>query len=180
MAGDAGMPDIGGSGEEPVIGVRVSSGAEVVDLVRRLRALDWSWRLADASVAAAAMGWTIDLIRPGWVMLDTGFGTDSGSIRGADGRADEIEARVTDFASDDETGQAEIRAVFVKLADALIAEFGLPTARIPGETAQVRWGGPATTVVLRDLGVAVAVSLVTNDRLGRDDRSAELAEQGVL
>ncbi|MEU1985386.1 DUF6301 family protein [Nocardia sp. NPDC019395] len=159
---------------------RTLSSPELVELVGRLRALEWSWRLADADQVATELGWQIERARPVAVVLDTGFGPGSGRIRGYDGVATEIEARVTSYTTDDDAGRDRTRAAFAEMTAALSAEFGAPTKRIPGAAPRVRWAGPATTTVLRDSGVSVALHLMTNEALAREDRAEELEQQELL
>ncbi|NKY56904.1 DUF6301 family protein [Nocardia flavorosea] len=158
---------------------RTLTDSELVELVRKLRALDWSWRLADAEQVAAELGWQIERIRPVAVVLDTGLGPGSGRIRGRDGVATEIEARVTSYTTDDAAGRDRTRTAFAEMTAALSAEFGAPTTRVPGVNPRVRWAGPATTTVLRDSGVSVALHLVTNEVLAREDLIEELEQQGL-
>ncbi|WP_278264904.1 DUF6301 family protein [Nocardia sp. AG03] len=140
---------------------------ELTDLATALRELDWSWQLADVPALAARFGWQVVLARPNWVMLDTGLGTSSGKVHGADGRAVRIETRLTEFATEDAEGAERIGTAFAELSAVLIAALGAPT----GRPTQLRWPGPTTTVVLALSPVSVVLSLVTNDRLAQDDRN---------
>lgn len=159
---------------------RVLGTPELVELFGRLRTLEWSWRLDDVAQLATEFGWEVERSRPNWVVLDIGFGRGSGEVSGDDGVADEIVLEVTSSATDDAAGRSRSRAAFAEMTAALTAEFGAPTKKVPGVTPEVRWAGAATTTVLRDLGVSVALRLVTNEKLATEDAIEELDEQGLL
>ncbi|WP_280414572.1 DUF6301 family protein [Nocardia carnea] len=159
---------------------RVLSNPELVELVGRLRTLEWSWRLADAAQLATEFGWEVERSRPNWVVLDIGFGSSSGEISGDNGVATEIVLEVTGSTTDDAAGRSRSRAAFTEMTAALTAEFGAPTTRVPGATPEVRWAGTTTTAVLRDLGMSVVVRLVTNEKLAIEDEIEELDEEELL
>ncbi|MGW6423884.1 DUF6301 family protein [Nocardia sp. NPDC055053] len=156
---------------------RIPSATELTDLATGLRDLDWSWNLADAAELAARFGWRVVVSRPNWVMLDTGLGVGSGKVHGEDGKAVRVETRLTDFVEENTAGTERIRTAFAELAGVLTDVLGAPTARIPGEWPQIRWAGPAATVVLAQSPVSVVLYLVTNARLAMDDRSIEVEKQ---
>lgn len=158
----------------------VLGNAELVELVGRLRTLEWSWRLDDAAPLATEFGWQIELTGTAGVVLDTGFGPGSGGIRGDHGEVVEIETRITSYTTDDAAGRDRTRTAFAEMTAALSAEFGPPTNAVPGATPQVRWAGPGTTTILRDSGVSVALGLMTNEQLAREDQIEELDEQELL
>nr|WP_228537057.1 DUF6301 family protein [Nocardia sp. XZ_19_231] len=138
-----------------------------------MRDLDWSWELSDVPELVAEFGWRAVVSRPNWVMLDTGLGVSSGKVHGEDGRAVRIETRLTDFVDEDAAGTARLRTVFADTAGVLTEVLGEPTSRIPGQWPQIRWAGPAQTVVLAQSPVSLVLYLVTNARLAADDRNIE-------
>ncbi|MFI6997691.1 DUF6301 family protein [Nocardia sp. NPDC050175] len=150
---------------------------EIVELVSRLRSLDWSWRLDDAERLASAMGWTVVTARGNWVMLDSGFGAGSAKLTGRDGQVGEIEVQV---ASDDEAEPGQTRDAFAGMVAALSGAFGEPTARIPGAVPEIRWAGAETTLVLRDPGTTLELFLMANSWLADHDETVDLEEQGLL
>ncbi|ATL67398.1 DUF6301 family protein [Nocardia terpenica] len=154
--------------------------SEVVDLATRLRSFNWSWRLADVPILADAFGWQVQTTRPDWVLLDDGFGMASGHVHGRNGAVESIELRVTDYATDDPRGREQVRDAFAGMAVALGASFGEPSARKPGESAEIRWAGPDTTVQLIRVGNSVRLHLVANDYLRDRDRAVELEAEGLL
>ncbi|KZM75407.1 DUF6301 family protein [Nocardia terpenica] len=154
--------------------------SEIVDLATRLRSFNWSWRLADVSVLVDAFGWQVQTTRPDWGLLDDGFGMASGRVHGRDGAVEGIELRVTDYATDDPHGREQVRDAFAGMAVALSASFGEPSARKPGESAEIRWAGPDTTVQLTRLGNSVRLRLAANDYLRALDRAVELEAEGLL
>ncbi|MFC4124725.1 DUF6301 family protein [Nocardia rhizosphaerae] len=156
---------------------RSPSATELTELVTRLRALDWTWILSDVPALAERFGWRVLVSRPNWVLLDTGLGAGSGKVHGADGAATRIETRLTDFVEENADGAQRIRTAFAELAGVITAAIGEPTTRIPGQWPQVRWVGEDSTLVLAQSAVSVVLSLVTNDRLARDDRNIEVERQ---
>lgn len=167
-------------GSESMTQWHAMSDAEIAELGTRLRSLDWSWQVADGPQLATEFGWRVLHSDANWVMLDSGFGLGSGEIRGKEGKAEVIEARVTDFAEESAAGRERIRDAFAAMGEALAQTLGAPTARIPGEFPQLRWAGTNHTLVLHELAVSVVLKLVDNTRLARDDRNVELEEQGLL
>ncbi|MGW5313600.1 DUF6301 family protein [Nocardia thailandica] len=153
---------------------------EVAALATRLRDLDWSWQLADAPRLAAEFGWRVVSERPGWVMLDTGFGTGSGTIFADDGRVERIEIRVTGYAEDTEAGRTLVRDASAELEEAIEGALGAPTARVVDDPVQIRWAGAGATLVQARQELSVWLWLVTNEALAADDRDAEVDVQGLL
>ncbi|QIS01697.1 hypothetical protein F5X71_04670 [Nocardia brasiliensis] len=158
---------------------RALTDEEIVELATRLRSLQWSWRLDDAGTVAAEFGWEVVLAEPNWVMLDVGLGVDTGRFVGWEGQADYITVQVTGGARDQSPERAQTRDAFARMAAALTAAFGEPTTRKPGKSAEVRWAGAETTVMLQFSGVVVELSLVTNAKQALRDQAVELEEQGT-
>ncbi|WP_330251619.1 DUF6301 family protein [Nocardia sp. NBC_00565] len=154
---------------------------EIVELTTGLRSLDWSWQLQDVPAIAARFDWQILMTRKDWVMLDCGFGLSSGSVDGRDGVAESIKLMVTDSASEDATGRAMVRDALVRMTDTITGALGEPTARMPGESAEIRWAFPETTLRLKNLSLAHTVQLTyqTNASLAALDRSIEFEQQGL-
>lgn len=151
---------------------------EAGDLAGALHALDWSWALDDAPAVVEKFGWHTISSRPRRIMLDIGFGPDSGTIRAKNGQVTGIELQLTDFA---DTGEnAEVSAAFDSIAAAISAKLGEPTARVAGPPSQYRWAGAEATILLERSAASVWLYLVTNARLAADDRNIALDEQGLL
>lgn len=70
---------------------------------------------------------------------------------------------------------------FVRMNEAITGALGKPTARMPGEAAEIRWAFPETTLRLKNLSLAHAVQLTyqTNASLAALDRSIEFERQGL-
>ncbi|MFQ6329641.1 DUF6301 family protein [Nocardia sp. CWNU-33] len=161
-------------------GWRALTDDEIVELTTGLRSLDWSWQLQDVPAIAARFGWQVLVTRPDWVMLDCGFGLSSGAVEGRDGVVESIKLMVTDSASEDAAGRALVRDAFVSMADTITGAFGEPTARIPGDVAQIRWAFPETTLRLKNLAHTVQLTYQTNASLAALDRSIEFERQGLV
>ncbi|MFD3705018.1 DUF6301 family protein [Nocardia sp. NPDC058658] len=152
---------------------------KAADLARALYALDWSWVLDDAPAIVEKFGWHTISSRPRRIMLDVGFGPDSGTIRAKNGQVTSIELQLTDFA-DNPAENAEVTTAFDSITAAITAQLGEPTARVAGPPMQYRWAGAEATIRLERSAASVWLYLVTNARLALDDRSIELDEQGLL
>ncbi|MEV4125014.1 DUF6301 family protein [Nocardia sp. NPDC049707] len=163
-------------------GWRALTDGEIVELATGLRSLDWSWQLQEVPAIAAKFDWKVLMTRADWVMLDCGFGLSSGAVTGRDGVAESIKLKVTDSASEDATGRAMVRDAFVRMTEAITGALGEPTARIPGETAEIRWAFPEATLLLKNLSLAHTVQLMyqTNASLAAFDRSIEFEQQGLM
>ncbi|MFC9873744.1 DUF6301 family protein [Nocardia salmonicida] len=148
------------------------------DLAGELHALDWSWSMNDAAAIAEQCGWTVLSHRQRRVMLDTGLGPDSGTIRAKNGQLTSIELQLTDFADAGE--DAQVAMAFDSSTVAITAKLGEPTARVAGPPLQYRWAGAEATVVLERSTASVWLYLATNARLAADDCNITLDEQGLL
>ncbi|WP_433759746.1 DUF6301 family protein [Nocardia sp. CA-135398] len=164
------------------MGWRALTDDEIAELVTGLRTLDWSWQLQEVPAIATKFDWKVLMTRADWVMLDCGFGLSSGAVTGRDGVAESIELMVTDSASEDATGRALVRDAFVRMSGAITGALGEPSARMPGEAAEIRWAFPETTLRLKNLSLAHTVQLTyqTNASLAALDRSIEFERQGLL
>ncbi|MFI6366777.1 DUF6301 family protein [Nocardia sp. NPDC050630] len=160
---------------------RALTDDEIVELATGLPSLDWSWQLQEVPAIAARFDWKVLMTRADWVMLDCGFGLSSGAVTGRDGVAESIKLMVTGSASEDATGQAMVRDAFVRMSGAITAALGEPTARMPGEAAEIRWAFSETTLLLKNLSLAhtVQVTYQTNASLAAFDRSIEFERQGL-
>lgn len=159
---------------------RALSDDQIVELARRLRSVDWPYPAADIPELAASFGWQVKTTRPEWVRLDAGFGRSSGMIQIDHDQAVDLTLQVTDFVDKDPAGQAQASDTFVRMATALTGALGEPTARIPGEDAEIRWAGAEATIVLRNLNVTVQLALIANARLAARDRTIDLQEKGLI
>ncbi|MGQ4618076.1 DUF6301 family protein [Nocardia sp. R7R-8] len=156
---------------------RTLTDTEIVDLATGLRSLDGSQPMDAVPRLAETFGWKVLSTHPDRAMLDAGFGMASGKIHGRAGRIVDIKLRVTDFAPDDAEGRARSMDAFAAIVVALTGAFGEPTTRIPGATAEARWAGPETTLVVANLGRSVHLSLTANSRLQLHDQAIELDRQ---
>ncbi|MET9027633.1 DUF6301 family protein [Nocardia sp. NPDC004168] len=156
---------------------RALTDSEIVDLATGLRSLDGSQPMDAVPRLAEAFGWKVLTAHPDRAMLDAGFGMASGKIHGRAGLIVDIKLRVTDFAPDDADGRARSRDAFVAMVAALTGALGEPTTRVPGATAEVRWAGPETTLVVADLGRSVQLSSTANSWLELHDQAVELEQQ---
>ncbi|MEU2177739.1 DUF6301 family protein [Nocardia sp. NPDC019219] len=156
---------------------RALTDSEIVDLAAGLRSLDGSQPMDAVPRLAEDFGWKVLTAHPDRAMLDAGFGMASGKIHGRAGLIVDIKLRVTDFAPNDADGRSRSRDAFAAMAAALTGALGDPTTRVPGVTAEVRWAGPETTLVLEDLGRSVQLSLTANSWLRLHDQAVELGRQ---
>lgn len=157
---------------------RTMPADDAADLAGRLRTLDWSWSMDDAPAIVEQFGWATISQRPRRIMLDTGFGPDSGTIQAKNGEVTRIELQLTDYA--ESTEKPELKTAFTHFAQAITTELGEATGRVKAPTPQYRWAGPDTTVVLILSAASIWLHLVTNTRLAADDRNLELDNQGLL
>ncbi|MEV6562601.1 DUF6301 family protein [Nocardia sp. NPDC051756] len=159
---------------------RALSDDQIVDLARRLRSVNWPYPAADIPELAASFGWQVKTTRPEWVRLDAGFGRSSGMIHIDADQAVDLTLQVTDFVDSDPAGMAQTTDAFARMTSALTEGLGEPTARIPGESAEVRWAGAEATIVLRHLDITVQLALIANSRLAARDRTIDLQEKGLI
>ncbi|MFD3744512.1 DUF6301 family protein [Nocardia sp. NPDC058633] len=151
---------------------------QAAELAGKLYALDWSWNMDDAPAIVEQFGWHTVSSRPRRIMLDIGFGPDSGTIQAKNGEVTRIELQLTDYAEAGE--KPEVKTAFTDIAQAIGTKLGAPTARVKAPTPQYRWAGADTTVVLVLSAASIWLHLVTNARLAADDRNLELDNQGLL
>ena len=158
---------------------RTLSDSDLADLATRLRAVKWSWRLADFPALAQSFGWQVE---PGdtITMFDSGFGMASGNLLVSDGVVDDINVMVTDFVDDDGVGRERIRDCFARFTGVLSEALGAPTSLKPGDIPEVRWAGANTTVLLRALSVTVVLHIITNEALYLQDVIAETEDDDDL
>ncbi|MFE5479016.1 DUF6301 family protein [Nocardia sp. NPDC056541] len=157
---------------------RTMPSADAADLSGRLAALDWSWNIDDAPAIVEQFGWQTISSRPRRIMLDTGFGPDSGTIQAKSGDVTRIELQLTDYAEASE--KLAVKTAFADYAQAISERLGEPTAQVTAPTPQIRWAGAETTVVLILSATSIWLNLVTNTRLAADDRNLQLDNQGLL
>lgn len=62
----------------------------------------------------------------------------------------------------------------------LSAAFGDPSSLRPGPVASLRWPGAAYTLVLRNAGGSLQLSLIDNEWLALDDRAAQLDDEELM
>ncbi|MFD6397893.1 DUF6301 family protein [Nocardia sp. NPDC060249] len=157
---------------------RTMPSADAADLADRLADLDWSWNIDDAPAIVEEFGWHTISSRPRRIMLDTGFGPDSGTIQAKNGEVTRIELQLTDYAEPSE--KPAVKTAFTDYAQAISERLGEPTAQVTASTPQIRWAGAETTVVLILSTASIWLNLVTNTRLAADDRNLQLDNQGLL
>lgn len=163
------------SGVDPMTRWRALTDQELVELATRLRSLRLARPMEEAPDLADDFGWRDVRGRSDRAaMLDIGFGMASGKIFGSDGLMVEIVLRVTDFTDADAPGRAWAWDTFAAMFTALGDAFGERGTRAPHTSAEARWAGPNTTLVLRGLEHSVQLSLVDNDRLAVHDKAVQL------
>ena len=143
---------------------RVLSDQEIIDLVTRLRTLDWSWRPDEVPRLVTDFGWTIMGRALENFVLTTQFGMATGRVE-VD-RANEVVRISTAVSTPVSPKTAEARAftqdAFARVVAATTRALGEPTQRIPGETPEVRWRGAESTVAVMRT-IQVNVYLATNE-----------------
>jgi hypothetical protein len=143
---------------------RVLSDQEIIDLVTRLRSLDWSWRPDEVPRLVTDFGWTIMGRALENFVLTTEFGMATGDVDV--GLSSEVVRIITTVSTPVRAETAEARAftqdAFARVVAATTRALGEPTQRIPGKTPEVRWRGAESTVAVLRLSVQVEVYLATN------------------
>ncbi|MEV6658766.1 DUF6301 family protein [Nocardia fluminea] len=153
---------------------------EVADLATRLRAVDWTWQLAEIDRIAQHFGWRVISSKPAWALLDTGLGPASGKAFADNGQVERLQVDASTIGPDTSEGRTEVHAAYSAMADALVATLGPPTTAITGELEELRWAGPDSTLLLQELARSIKLCLVTNDWLAGFDHRVELSRQGQL
>jgi hypothetical protein len=144
---------------------RVLSEQHIIDLVTRLRSLDWSWRPEEVPRLVTDFGWTIMGRALENFVLTTEFGMGTGDVDV--NRANEVARISTTVSTPVSPKTAEARAftqdAFAQVVAATTQALGEPTQRIPGESPEVRWRGAESTVAVLRISVQVKVYLATNE-----------------
>ncbi|WP_306356148.1 MULTISPECIES: DUF6301 family protein [unclassified Nocardia] len=159
---------------------RALSDTEIVELAIRLRSLEWSRKLEDAPEVVTGFGWKLNNTLPEGVFFDTGFGRSTGQMIGLDGSVHHISAQVTAYAAKDPKQGGQVIDAFARMTAALTRALGAPTARIPGDSPEIRWAGTETTLLLKALPPAVNLELLTNAALEQHDEAVRIEKQGLL
>ena len=143
---------------------------QVIQLVTKLRSLEWSWDESDIDRIVSDLGWTAEARYRRGVQLDVGFGTATGDVEFTkEGRVTRILASVCPYIDDESPGDRSwLQDVFADVVNAAITALGEPTDRLPGESPEVRWRGAQTTVGVQRSSVLVKIFLATNEYM--DDR----------
>ena len=144
---------------------RVLSDQRLIDLVTRLRLLDWSWRPDDVERLVTDFGWTIVRRVFGDFVLDTEFGTATGDVEV--NRSDRVVRIITTVSTWVSSRTAEGRAfnqdAFARVVVVVTRALGEPTQRVPGKCPEVRWRGSENTIAVQRLPGRVWVYLATNE-----------------
>ncbi|MEV5570966.1 DUF6301 family protein [Spirillospora sp. NPDC052269] len=142
------------------------------ELAAAFRDLHWSWAAQDVPGLVAALGWSVHVALQSTVWLNVGFGPTSGSVKLENGTdAVMVNAATCSSANPDATGpeaardRARLRDEFARVVGLTTERLGEPSARIHGESPEVRWEGPRTTVGVRSSEVRVTLFVAVNDYL---------------
>ncbi|MFE7799420.1 DUF6301 family protein [Nocardia sp. NPDC057440] len=121
---------------------------EVVNLARELRNMVWSWRMDDLlGLGGATTFWTLENVESGQITMDTRSVPGNCYIGGSGGDAEFIDLPVATLTVDDNS-HAQLTEAFTRMATALTASYGEPTARAAGTSPWVQWGGVENTLRL--------------------------------
>jgi hypothetical protein len=144
---------------------RVLSDQRLIDLVTRLRSLDWSWRPDEVERLVTDFGWTIMGRALENFVLNTEFGMATGDVEV--NRSGQVDRIITTVSSRVSPKTAATRAftqdAFVRVVAVATGALGEPTHRAPGAAPQVRWRGAKSTVAVQRLSTQVQVYLATNE-----------------
>ncbi|MFI5502084.1 DUF6301 family protein [Nocardia asteroides] len=161
---------------------RTRTPDEVAELGSRLRALDWSWQLAEIPEIAQRFGWRVVSTSEDddWAMLDTGMGLASGKVFADDGEVEKIQVSVSTIGPDTVETHTLVQQAYTAMAARLVATLGTPSAQTTDDNPQVRWAGSASTLILAALTRTVTLTLASNEWLELFDEGIELSRQGQL
>ncbi|GHA05558.1 hypothetical protein GCM10010329_30020 [Streptomyces spiroverticillatus] len=166
------------------------SGAKVVELALRLRSLECTWEIGATPSArrSSACPRRVPVIRPQWELLDTGLERDARAAalwarEQEEELVERVQLRLTDYDFSDEWDRTH--DTFVRMATALCAALGDPTARRPGSPAEIHWDDTDTKLLLEHTGSSVYLERVTHHRLDLDEEvrrmdEIEEEEEGLL
>ncbi|MFD5178445.1 DUF6301 family protein [Nocardia sp. NPDC058379] len=161
---------------------RTRTPDEVAELGSRLRALDWSWQLADIPEIAEQFGWRVVSTSEDddWAMLDTGMGLASGKVFADDGDVEQIEVSASTIGPDSTETHTLVQQSYTAMGGRLEATLGAPSARIADDNPQLRWTGSDSTLILAALPRSITLTLASNEWLELFDEGVELSRQGQL
>jgi hypothetical protein len=161
---------------------RTRTPDEVAELGGRLRALDWSWQLAEIPQIAERFGWRVVATSEDddWAMLDTGLGSASGKVFADDGDVEQIQVSASTIGPDTDQTHTLVQQAYTAMAARLEATLGAPSARITDGSPQLRWTGSASTLILAALPRSITLTLASNEWLELFDEGVELSRQGQL
>ncbi|MET9210785.1 MULTISPECIES: DUF6301 family protein [unclassified Nocardia] len=161
---------------------RTRTPDEVAELGSRLRALNWSWQLADIPEIAEQFGWRVVSTSEDddWAMLDTGMGLASGKVFADDGDVEQIEVSASTIGPDTTETHTLVQQSYTAMGERLEATLGAPSARIADDNPQLRWTGSASTLILAALPRSITLTLASNEWLELFDEGVELSRQGQL
>ncbi|MEU3010768.1 DUF6301 family protein [Nocardia asteroides] len=161
---------------------RTRTPDEVAELGSRLRALDWSWQLAEIPEIARQFGWRVVTTSEDddWAMLDTGMGLASGKVFADDGDVEKIQVSVSTIGPDTGETHTLVQQAYTAMAARLAATLGAPTAQLTDDNPQVRWAGSESTLILAAPARTITLTLASNEWLELFDDGVELSRQGQL
>ncbi|WP_280305174.1 DUF6301 family protein [Nocardia neocaledoniensis] len=161
---------------------RTRTPDEVAELGGRLRALDWSWQLAEIPEIAEQFGWRVVTTSEDddWAMLDTGMGLASGKVFADDGDVEKIQVSVSTIGPDTTETHTLVQQAYTAMAERLAATLGAPSAQTADDNPQSRWAGSASTLILAALTRTITLTLASNEWLELFDEGVELSRQGQL
>ncbi|MFC7531720.1 DUF6301 family protein [Actinoplanes sp. GCM10030250] len=135
-------------------------------LMAGVRDTKWSWQTSDVEDLCRRMGWTLlEVTKRGSAFADAGLGVPGDQVRmlASDGHVDDISIRITQTVSDG--GPERDRFIADAFAGAVakgVAALGEPTDRQHTEPPTVRWRLDESTVLVKNLEVAVTVTWASN------------------
>ena len=135
-------------------------------LLTTVRDTSWSWTEDDVPVLAERFGWTLVQVLPGMgAVADAGYGLGAKAFRlnFDQGKVWRVSMRISSrVAEDDAADQALLEEVFAGVQELGAEVFGRPATPYASSVPQVRWRGEQTTLVVRNLRVAVTMTWATN------------------
>jgi hypothetical protein len=151
--------------------LRRADAATVRELLTRLPALTWSWRVEEFPNAAAQLHWKItrDMAGAG-AMVDTDLdlGGDEAMVVYGKETVDQIAVRVTEKVNPDSPeGQEFIQDAFADIVATVSAICGEPSRRVPGYYPRVHWQDSRHSVAVTGGGSSVLLSLMYHPPAGR-------------
>jgi hypothetical protein len=135
-------------------------------LLTAVRDTSWSWTEDGVPALAERLGWALVEVLPGLgAVADAGYGLGAKAFRlnFDEGAVWKVTMRISSrVAEHDPADQALLEGVFAAVREVGAEVFGRPASPFAGTVPQVRWRGARTTLAVRNPGVAVALTWMTN------------------